>query len=110
MKAIWRISTLFVAVLLAQMLCAAAVAAQEDYPVPRGDPALWGIPGHAERLPEEAQTSVPSIFSAPPPPGNEALNNLAGPAGEAEEKYTGTWVFNGVAGTGLDRYGIPESR
>jgi hypothetical protein len=110
MKATWSISTLFMAVLVAQMLCAAISAAQEDYPIPRGDPALWGIPGHAERLPEEAQTSDPSIFSAPQPRGNEAQSSLAGPAGEAEEKYTGTWVFNGVAGTGLDRYGIPQSR
>jgi len=110
MKAIWSMSTLFVGVFIAQMLCAAAAAAQEDYPVPRGDPALWGIPGRAEKLPEEGRTSPPSIFSAPQPPGNGALNNLAGPAGEAEEKYTGTWVFNGVAGTGLDRYGIPQSR
>jgi len=110
MKATSTIVMLFVAVLVVQMLCAVSVAAQEDYPIPRGDPALWGIPGHAERLPEEAQTSGPSIFSAPRPPGNEALKNLAGPAGEAEEIYTGTWVFNGVAGTGLDRYGIPESR
>ncbi|HUJ68840.1 MAG TPA: hypothetical protein VLW86_04920 [Syntrophorhabdales bacterium] len=111
MKATWIISTLFVVSIIAQMLYAAGVAAaQEDYPVPRGNPATWGIPGHTKRLPEEAETSPPSIFSAPRPRGNEALNNVAGPAGEAEEKYTGTWVFGGVAGTGLDQYGTPESR
>ena len=110
MKATWIIGVLFVAMLAGQMLCAAVVAAQEDYPIPRGDPAVWGIPGHTERLPDEGQTSPTSIFSAPQPRGNEALDSPTGPAGEAEEKYTGTWVFNGVAGTGLDRYGVPESR
>jgi hypothetical protein len=84
--------------------------AQEDYPVPGSDPAFWGIPGLSERLPEEAQASTQSIFSAPRSWGNEALNGLSGPAGEAEEKHTGTWPFSGMAGTGIDRYGLPESR
>jgi hypothetical protein len=111
MKATWIRNSLLVAAVIALILSTAGVArAQEDYPVPRGNPATWGIPGHRETLPEEAQGSPPSIFSAPRPRGNEALNGLSGPEGQAEEKYTGTRALdNGVAGTGIDRYGVPEN-
>jgi len=111
MKATRTIKTLLAAALIAQILYVVGVAtAQEDYPVPQGSPATWGIPGHTERLPQEAQTSPLSVFSSPESRGNEGLNSLSVPAGEANEKYTGTWPFFGVAGTGIDRYGIPESR
>ena len=111
MKSTWFAKLLIAAAVMAQILYIAGVSkAQENYPVPGGDPAAWGIPGHEERLPEEAQTSPSSIFSAPQSWGNEGLNSPSVPAGEADEKYTGTWVFNGTAGTGIDRYGIPESR
>jgi hypothetical protein len=111
MKLTFIMKALCAVALIVQILYSAGVAkAQEDYPVPQGNPATWGIPGHTERLPEEAQASPPSIFSAPRSWGNEAQNGVSGPAGEAEEKYTGTWAFNGMAGTGIDRNGIPESR
>lgn len=101
---------LVVGALIAQLLWTAGPAvAQEDAPIPPGDPATWGIPGHVVKLP--VKPAPPStIFSAPSPQGNEALNRSTGPAGEAEEKYTGGPVLGGVAGSGIDRFGIPEDR
>ncbi len=112
MKAVWKKGALLSLVLIAQMLLVAGhLAAQEDAPIPPGNPDTWGIPGHAVKLPVEPQTTAPNIFSAPSAPGNEALNQPSGPAGEAEEKYTGTRAgFGGIAGTGIGQYGIPKNR
>jgi len=93
-----------VAVLLG--FIAGQAAAQENYPVPKGDPSTWGIPGHAKKLPVEPEAGPPNMFSAPRPWGNESLSRPSGPAGEAEETYTGTRVFgDGIGGTGIDRNG-----
>ena len=110
MKAAWMRSTLLALVLIAQILLVAGhSAAQENYPVPRGNPDTWGIPGHTEKLPVKPQFPF-SMFSAPSPLGNEGQNGPTGPAGEAEEKYTGTKEFGGIAGTGIDKSGIPWNR
>ncbi len=107
MKAAWMKGALFFLALIVQILCAVGQpAAQDNYPVPPGNQSTWGIPGHPEKLPEEPQSTPPNMFSAPPLPGNEALTQPSGPAGEAEEKYTGTrGEFGGIAGTGIDRSG-----
>jgi hypothetical protein len=107
MKAAWMKGVPFFLALIAQILfMVGQPAAQEDYPVPQGNPSTWGIPGHPEKLPGEPQSTLPNMFSTPPAPGNEALGQPSAPAGEAEENYTGTrGEFGGIAGTGVDQSG-----
>ncbi len=92
----------------------ALAEAQNDYPLPSGNPRDWGVPGKPEKLvPEEQQqTSAPDAFSAPSLPGNEELNQPSVPAGEAQEKYIGTRGrgFGGIAGTGIDQSGVEQNR
>ncbi len=105
-----RTLLLLTAVIPLLFLLGAVAGAQSDYPVPSGDPATWGIPGRTEELPPEQQTPPSNMFSAPQPPGNEALSQPSVPAGVAEEKYTGTREFGGMAGTGIDQYGPQQNR
>ncbi len=95
------------------VIVAAPVEAQDNYPIPPGNPSDWGIPGTPEKLvPEEQKTSAPDAFSAPRPRGNEELNEPLVPAGEAQEEYTGTRDrgFGGIAGTGIDQSGVTQNR
>ena len=91
MKAAWTKGALLLLMLVVQLLLIGSqLAAQEDAPIPPGNPDTWGIPGRAVKLPLEPQTTQPNIFSAPSRPGSEARNQLSGPSGEAQEVYTGT--------------------
>ncbi len=113
MKAALRSGILpFLLVVMVVILAPAPAAAQNDYPLPPGNPDKWGIPGKPDTFaPKARQTSAPDQFSAPAPPGNEELNEPSVPAGEAEEKYTGTGDrgFGGIAGTGIDQPGVEET-
>jgi hypothetical protein len=111
MKAAWMKGALFFLALMQVLFVAGQLAAQEDAPIPPGDPSTWGIPGHIVKLPVKSENNPPNIFSAPSPPGNERQNQPTGPAGEAEEKYTGTRAgFGGIAGTGIDQSGTHKNR
>ena len=91
----------------------APAEAQNNYPLPPGNPSDWGIPGQSETLvPEGEQTPAPDALSAPALPGNEELNQPSAPAGEAQEEYTGTGDrgFGGIAGTGIDESGGGQNR
>ncbi|OPY69761.1 MAG: hypothetical protein A4E57_01011 [Syntrophorhabdaceae bacterium PtaU1.Bin034] len=101
-----------VLLLLFILLSANGAVAQEDYPVPRGNPDNWRIPGRSEALPApQSEPSPPGdIFTAPTAPGNEAQNPPGRPAGEAQEKFTGTRQFGGIAGTGITEFGIQRNR
>ncbi len=85
--------------------------AQDDYPLPPGNPSDWGIPGRPEELlPEAGQTSAPDVSSSPSP-GNVELGQPSVPEGEAQEEYKGTADpgFGGVAGTGIGQSGAPSA-
>ncbi len=112
MKGAWvRGAILFLAFVAQTLFVVGQPAAQEDYPVPPGNPETWGIPGHVEKLPIKPQPGSPDMFSAPTPAGNEQQNQPSAPAGEADEKYTGTrGDFGGIAGTGIGQTGTPENR
>ncbi len=103
-------------ILLAVLLVLSAVSrapAQEDYPIPPGNPNRWGIPGRTDefRPPEPRTPQGPQdMFSAPPLPGNEKYEQPYGPEGEDQEKYTGTRVFGGIGGTGIGEFGPHENR
>ena len=91
----------------------ALVEAQNDYPLPPGNPRDWEIPGKPDKfVPEERQTSAPDALSAPSPRENEKLSQPSVPAGEAQEEYTGTRDrgFGGIAGTGIDQSGVGQNR
>lgn len=84
-----------------------SVSAQENYPVPPGDPEDWGVPGRARELPlEQPSPSAPAdLLTAPRQQENAARNEPDVPWGDSEEEYTGTKDFGGMAGTGITRYG-----
>jgi hypothetical protein len=113
MKAALRLGTLlFLLFVMVTIFAPTPAEAQNDYPLPQGNPSDWNIPGTPDKLvPEKRQTSTPDMFSAPAPRGNEALNQPSVPAGEAQEKYTGTRDrgFGGVAGTGIDQPGAGQN-
>ena len=103
---------IFLPAVLLLVSATGAAKAQNDYPVPPGNPSDWGIPGRPEQLPPAPQqTAPPNAFSALPPPGNEELNQPSVPAGEPQEEYTGTGDlgFGGVAGTGIKSPDAPAS-
>jgi hypothetical protein len=114
MKAAFRSGILlFLLFVMGTIFVPVPAEAQNDYPIPPGNPSGWGIPGKPKTfVPEERRTSPPTIFSAPAPPGNEELNRPSAPAGEAQEKYTGTRDrgFGGIAGTGIDESRIQQNR
>ncbi len=114
MKAALRSGILpFLLFVMVIIFAPALAEAQNDYPLPQGNPSDWGIPGKPDKLvPEKRQTSAPDTFSAPAPRGNEALKQPSVPAGEAQEKYTGTRDrgFGGIAGTGIDQPGVGQIR
>ena len=102
----------FLSAVLLLVSATGAVKAQNDYPVPPGNPSDWGIPGRPEELsPAPQQTAPANAFSTLPPPGNEGLNQPSVPAGEPQEEYTGTGNlgFGGVAGTGIEPPDAPAS-
>lgn len=102
-------------ILLSLCLCFPAawiVTAQENYPVPPGDPEKWGFPGRSETIqpeqPSYGQSRQSSI--APAPQGDEDANRPNTPSGEAQEKYTGTRQFGNIAGTGITPFGTENRR
>jgi hypothetical protein len=114
MKAALRLGILPFLLFVMVIMCAPDEAeAQNDYPVPPGNPSTWGIPGKPDTfVPKERQTSAPDEVLAPSQPGNEQLDEPSVPAGDAQEKYTGTRDrgFDGVAGTGIDQSGVEQKR
>jgi hypothetical protein len=75
-------------------------AAQDDYPLPQGNPETWGT-GRTERLavpplPGDEGVVGSGDFTAPPPRGNLEQERPGAPAGEAEEVYTGTRPQGGI--------------
>lgn len=85
-------------------------AAQENYPVPQGNPEDWGVPGRVHTLSEESSPPESGdLLSAPGQRVNADRNRPDVPWGEAQEGYTGTKPFGGKAGTGITDYGT-ESR
>jgi hypothetical protein len=80
--------------------------AQEDYPVPPGNPESWSVPGQSETLLPGRPSPLPSDpFTALRRPGNENQNLPNTPSGEAQEEYMGTGQFGGIAGTGITPFG-----
>ncbi len=103
---------LLITAVLLLLLGVCSARAQNDYPIPPGNPDDWGIPGRSEQLPEE-KAPPSNAFSAPPPTGNEAaIAEPSAPAGEPQEEYTGTRDrgFGGIAGTGIDESGVSAAQ
>ncbi|MGD0232767.1 MAG: hypothetical protein ABSC19_20855 [Syntrophorhabdales bacterium] len=110
-----RLSVPLVLVLLFTALflfCAGPLKAQDDYPYPAGNPDTWGT-GRPERLAPETPGSPMSqegYTATERPTGNQAQERPDAPAGEAQEVYTGTRQFGGIAGTGMNQSGQVQGR
>lgn len=106
----FTIPCLFLCVLILSFLCTAL--AQNDYPPVQGKPDAREMGQGRLAVPAEqaGPQGTADIFTAPQPPGNEGLNRPDVPAGDAEEKYTGTEPFSGIAGTGITETGPEDSR
>ncbi len=84
---------LYIILVVCLSLLASRVLAQspDDYPEPRGNPENWNIPGTPERLVPQATDRAPVTPYTPPERyDNRASNRPGVPAGESQEKYTGT--------------------
>ncbi len=92
------------------LLAANMARAEEDYPLPPGNPDTWKIPGQTDTFAPPEPPMPSNTFSAPPPPGNVGLEQPSVPAGQAEEKYTGTRDFGPIGGTGIGQFGPDENR
>jgi hypothetical protein len=101
---------LFLCGLILSLFCAAG-AQNDDYPPVKGNPDAWATGQGRLVVPEQGAPPGPADnFSAPEPRGNEGLNQPNVPAGDAEEKYTGTKPFGGIGGTGITETGPEENR
>ena len=94
---------------LALLFFAKAGQAQEDYPIPAGNPDRWMSSGRPEMsLPVQPPAPEQKELSAGLPQQGHGATSPELSWGDAQEEYTGTQPFGGIAGTGITRFG-PES-
>ena len=94
-------------VLLSSLPVPLPLIAQDNYPVPPGDPDTWKIPGQEERVvpgqlpagPRERPMSQPS-----------ERDRQQGPSGEVTQEFQGTPGLGDYAGTGVTEAGPKQRR
>ena len=94
-------------VLISSLPVPLPLLAQDNYPLPPGDPETWKIPGQEERVapeqlragPRERPMSQPSEQDRP-----------QGPSGEVTQEFQGTPRLGDYAGTGMPEAGTKPRR
>jgi hypothetical protein len=88
-------------------LLPAVTAAQDNYPIPSGNPEDWTKPGRTYDIapPQLSYGGSADPFVSRRHRENEARNDPNAPWSESREEYTGTNQFGSIAGTGITAFG-----
>ncbi len=92
------------------VLFASTLKAQDNYPLPAGEPDTWKTPGEEEKLVVEPAPRTASPDTLPSQQDYREQNMATRPGGEPEEEYTGTKDFGGIGGTGITEFGTERRR